>query len=308
MTGPRRLVRDMTDRRSANRVAAFREIENRTTARTLPEAQEQRVTWSGGFIRAIVAGHGPPIVFLHGITGTLSNFASLASTLAADHRCVLLDLPGHGLSGPMDLDGSRPRSLLVEAIQEVIRQTAGDTSTVLVGNSLGGMTALYVAADRPELVAGVAVLGEPAFAFPGARARFLLNLLGTRVVGPLALNLPPPPLPLYTRAVQRAFGRRALEHLGPDALDANRLATAAGRHASSVAGLMHNLMTPTGLARSDIPLRPHDYDAINMPVWFLWGTNDPFMSFDAAKPWIERIPHATFDVVAAAHLPWLDAP
>ena len=30
------------------------------------------------------------------------------------------------------------------------------------------------------------------------------------------------------------------------------------------------------------------------------------MSFDAARPWIERFPHATSDVVTGGHLPWLD--
>lgn len=192
-------------------------------------------------------------------------------------------------------------------IREVIRQTAGDTSAVLVGNSLGGMAALYFAADRPDLVAGVAVLGEPAFAFPGARAKFPLNLLGLPLVGPLIMRLPPPPPSLYVRTVRKAFGRRAIERMGNDALDANRLATRAGSHASSVAGLMSRLMTPNGAARDDVSLRPRDYDAIDMPVWLLWGNNDPFMSFDDATQWIERLPRAAADLVDAVHVPWFDA-
>jgi pimeloyl-ACP methyl ester carboxylesterase len=295
-------------RRSAARVAAFRKVERRVFAQTLPATREHRVTWSGGTIRTVVAGEGDPVAFLHGITGTLSNFASLAAGLVANHRCILVDLPGHGLSGPLDLRGSPPRVVLVESVREVVRQTVGHTPTVLVGNSLGGLAALYVAADQPELVAGVAVLGEPAYAFPGARARFPLSLLGIPLVGPLMVWPPPPPLGLYARTVRRAFGRQALEHMGPDALEANRLATRAGGHSSSVAGLMRRLMAPNGRARSDVPLRPSDYQAIDVPIWFLWGTDDPFMTFDAGRPWIESFPHATSDVVTGGHVPWFDAP
>ncbi len=290
------------------RVAAFRSVENRIVERTLPGAREHRVPWSGGFVRTVVAGEGPPIVFLHGITGTLSNFASLAGALVATRRCVLVDLPGHGLSGPLDLGDSPPRPLLVEAIHDVIAQTVGESPPVVVGNSLGAMSALYLAADRPGILAGIAVLGEPAFAFPGARARFPLGLIGLRWIGPLLLRSPPPPTAVYRRTVRRGFGPRALDAMGPDVLDANRLAVHAGGHAASVAGLMRRMMTPSGRARSGIALEPQDYDEIDVPVWFLWGRDDPFMSYEDGRPWIERLAHSTSDLVDGSHVPWFDAP
>jgi len=290
------------------RVETFRAVEERVVDRLLPRSTEHHVRWSGGSLRVVEAGSGHPVVFLHGITGTLTNFAGLAACLAADHRCVLVDLPGHGLSGPLDLGRRAPREVLVAAVASVVEKLADGSPVVLVGNSLGGMAALYLAADRPHLVSSVAVLGEPAYAFPGARARFPLNLIGRRRLGPRILGGSPPPLRLYARMVRRAYGRQALEAIGRDELDLDRMSVWAGRNASSVASLMRALMGPRGLAREDVALRDADYEQIEVPVWFLWGTDDPFLSPAGGRPWVNRVSGATIDVVRGGHVPWFDSP
>lgn len=283
-------------------------MERRIIDRYLTGAREHRVPWSGSSIRAIEAGSGPPVVFLHGITGTLTNFASLASDLTATNRCLLLDLPGHGLSGPLDLDGRSPRIALVDAVGTVVHELSPEVPVTLVGNSLGGMTALYLAADRPQAVASIAVLGEPAYAFAGARAKFPLNILGLPVLGPMTLSAPPPPLPLYRRTIRRGFGDHALANLDPDVLDANRLSVWTAGGARSVAGLMRALMGRRGEAATDVPLTDEDLERIDVPIWFLWGDQDPFMSPAAGAGFINRFDHATLDIVPGGHVPWFDAP
>lgn len=290
------------------RVALFRELEARVLGRYLPDAVEHVVPWGDSWIRVVEVGEGPPVVFLHGITATLGNFASLASNVSARHRCVLMDLPGHGLSGPLTLGERGPRNVLVDALTTLLQHRLPGRAVTLVGNSLGAMTSFYLAADHPDRVAALVVLGEPAYAFPGARARFPLDLLGRRVLGPGTLRLPPPPLALYARVMRRGIGRAALDRMGREVLDLNRRAVWVGRHAGSVAALMRALMGRRGFAAEGVALRDEDLDRIEVPTWFLWGADDPFMSPTDGAPWVQRIAGATIDVVPGAHVPWFDAP
>lgn len=293
---------------SSRRVERFRAVERRVLDRHLPEHEEHVVDADGTPVRVVVAGDGPPFVFLHGVTGTLSNLASLAGGLTSTGRCVLVDLPGHGLSGSLTPGDRTPTGALVGAIVAVLDGLPGTAPAVLVGNSLGGMVALRLAIDHPERVAAVGILGAPGYALPGARARFPLGMLGRRVVGPLLLASPAPPLPVYARLVRRAFGRRAIEALGRDALDANRRSVQVGRHARSVAGLMRSLVGRRGLAAPGAALAAEDLERIDAPTWFLLGDADPFQTPASAQPWIEHIADAKVDVVEGAHVPWLDAP
>ena len=110
----------------------------------------------------------PPVVFLHGVLTS----SCLASELFDDPSRVSwisLSLPGHfgggfaaGLS-PDDIDAS----FYVRLIEAALEQLVGSQQVVLVGWSLGGFSALAVAATHPQRVAAVASLAgfaEPRFA------------------------------------------------------------------------------------------------------------------------------------------------
>lgn len=294
--------------RSDRRVEAFRTVERRVLDRHLPQRAEHRIDADGGAVRVVDAGDGPPFVFLHGVTGTLTNLVSLAGDLTSTGRCILVDLPGHGLSGPLVPGERSPTDALVDAVVAVLDGLQVAAPAVLVGNSLGGMVALRLAVDRPDRVAALGILGAPGYALPGARARFPLGLLGRRIVGPLVLGSPAPPLPVYARLVRRAFGRGAIATLGRDALDANRRSVRVGRNARSVARLMHTLVGARGSAAPGVALTPDDLERIAAPTWFLLGEADPFQSPASARSSIECLPDSTVDVVDGAHVPWLDAP
>lgn len=294
---------------STRRSRGFDAADASVLRRTLPEAAERMVDWRDGPIRIVEAGAGPPVLFLHGVTGTLTNLAGLAAEFAPTHRVVLVDLPGHGRSGPLRLDGSTPRASLVAAVGAVADAVAPAGRVGLVGNSLGGMAALWFAVDRPDRVAALAGLGEPAYALEGARARFPLNALGVPVLGRMVLSVPPPPIPVYRRTLRRGFGERALDVVDPNVLDANRRAVWAGGHAGSVAGLMRALMGRRGRAADGIALTAAELATIEVPVWFLWGTDDPFQSPDDGRRALGPLPGAVVEEVdGGGHVPWFDTP
>ncbi len=102
-------------------------------------------------------GAGPPLVILHGLTGSHAEFVHLVPGLCAQAQSYLLDLRGHGQSGRVEqgyhlADYGRDVATFV---QQVVRQPA-----VLLGHSLGGLVALWVAANAPHLLRGL-VLAEP---------------------------------------------------------------------------------------------------------------------------------------------------
>jgi pimeloyl-ACP methyl ester carboxylesterase len=104
---------------------------------------------------------GPPgasvIVFVHSTRLTRSMWTAQVAALAAEFRCVTLDLPGHGTQAaqPFTLDAA------AAAVAGAI-EAAGSGPAVIVGLSLGGYVAMDVAAGRPELVRGLVLSGASA--------------------------------------------------------------------------------------------------------------------------------------------------
>lgn len=92
-------------------------------------------------------GHGPTVVLVHGLGSRAAHWLPVARRLARDHRVVLVDLPGHGLS-------AMPDPLTVEsAAAELDRAIAAEPGPVtLVGHSLGGLVAAEEACEHPERV------------------------------------------------------------------------------------------------------------------------------------------------------------
>lgn len=107
-------------------------------------------------------GSGPPVVLLHGLAGHAGEWDATAARLRAAHRVVAVDQRGHGASEHLPADVSR--DAYVGDVLAVTEQL-GLESPVLVGQSLGGHTAVLTAARHPGLVRALVLVeagaGEP---------------------------------------------------------------------------------------------------------------------------------------------------
>lgn len=99
-------------------------------------------------------GNGRPVVILHGLAGSGMEFIATAEALP-QYRVILVDLRAHGDSTrhPRDLT----RSAYVDDVVRVIETAVGGPVT-LVGQSMGGHTAMLVAAARSDLVSRLVLL------------------------------------------------------------------------------------------------------------------------------------------------------
>jgi pimeloyl-ACP methyl ester carboxylesterase len=99
-------------------------------------------------------GDGSPVLLLHGLAGHAGEWAETAGWLTDCCRVVALDARGHAGSERRPLDVS-PDAHVADAVFAVERLGLGPV--VVVGQSLGGRTALLLAARRPDLVRGLVV-------------------------------------------------------------------------------------------------------------------------------------------------------
>jgi 2-succinyl-6-hydroxy-2,4-cyclohexadiene-1-carboxylate synthase len=93
----------------------------------------------------------PPLVLLHGFTGTHRTWEGVSQRLAEKHFLVVPDLPGHGESGSISSEymGVRATS---QAVAELLRTEARGRKAALVGYSLGGRVALDLACRHQDLL------------------------------------------------------------------------------------------------------------------------------------------------------------
>ena len=90
---------------------------------------------------------GMALLFLHGFLGSGRDWMETVGTLP-EGRCILVDLPGHGLSAgcPADLYPMPQAALALLAVLD----DAGVGQCVPVGYSMGGRLALYLALAHPD--------------------------------------------------------------------------------------------------------------------------------------------------------------
>lgn len=97
-----------------------------------------------------------PIVFIHGVGLRAESWHQQLSVFSERYRCYAIDMPGHGdsdlLSNPI-LTLQDFADVLTTFITNVVGKPA-----IIVGHSLGAMTALQTAVSSPKVVCGVAAL------------------------------------------------------------------------------------------------------------------------------------------------------
>lgn len=120
--------------------------------------------------------NAPPLLMIHGIHDRWESWTPIIHELSSSYNLFMPDLRGHGRS-------SKPErgyelSDYAADIDGVI-QALGLQSVLVVGHSLGALTAAYLAADYPQRVRA-AVLEDPPASFNGATRERMQRLLDAK--------------------------------------------------------------------------------------------------------------------------------
>jgi len=107
-------------------------------------------------------GNKPPLILLHGLMTNGLCWAGLARALEKEYDVIMPDARGHGNSSVPDFgyryeDHANDVAGLINALRL--------PAPILLGHSMGGMTAAVVASRKPNLLRGL-VLADPTFLSP----------------------------------------------------------------------------------------------------------------------------------------------
>jgi len=234
-------------------------------------------------------GSGRPVVMVHGNPTWSFYYRKLAAELRRDHRVIVPDHIGCGLSEKPAV-GDYPYTLerRVDDLDRLLKHAGVGDDVSLVVHDWGGMIAMAWARRHPEKVKRLVILNTAAFHPPEGKAV------------PWQLKLARTPLGTVLVRGFNAFCRGAASDcvtrrpLAPDVRDAYLAPYDSWSNRAAVLRFVQ-----------DIPLRPEDpgYDLISKtaeglgrfretPAMICWGMRDFVFDVDYLVEWERRLPKA----------------
>lgn len=257
----------------------------------------------GRHLHVIEAGDGPPLVLLHGSGPTAMLFLPLLERLRGV-RAIAVDRPGLGLSDPVDMPRERYRDAAVECLDSML-DALGLAETALLGNSMGGMWALWYALAHPGRVRRLVLIGAPPL-LPGTRVPLPLRLISTPKLGEL-LTRKMPSTPKTVVQHMAGMGEKETIVNYPGQIE---VLVAAGHDQLAAAVSLAELravISPFGYRRTTKILRD-ELRRLTVPTLLIWGDHDPVGGAQVARATAGAIPDARLELLPAGHGPWLGHP
>ena len=242
-------------------------------------------------------GEGPPLIFVHGLSGAWQNWLENIPHFARTHHVIAVDLPGFG-SSPMP-----PWEISIPAYGRFLRdfcERLGVGRCSLVGNSMGGFIATEVAITEPERVDDLVLVSAAGVTWARARREpaMVIARMG-RAAAPLLLRF-------HMDGIRRPRLRRNYFQgvfFEPDGL----------RREMLWENIVPALQSPgyydalTTLWGYDIR---HRLEEIGVPTLIVWGRNDRVVPVPAALSYRKLIGDnaelAIFD--ECGHVPQIERP
>ncbi|GAB4079100.1 alpha/beta fold hydrolase [Modestobacter muralis] len=250
--------------------------------------------------RSVEAGDGEPVLLLHGISGHAETWVRNVAVLGRDFRVHAIDMLGHGFTDKPRIEYS------IRALADHVLgflDEIGASRAHLVGQSLGGWVAAYLAAYHPERVASlVSVTGAGLQVDPDGAA--LSEKVGQQVAAATIKALDAP---------TREKVRTRLEWLMHDPsvvteeLVETRYRIYTRPEFAAIAGdLVAGL---TSRVRPEESLTAERLATISCPTLVLWTRQNPTMPWQVGEAASRIVPGATFYLMEdAGHWPQFEKP
>ena len=248
-----------------------------------------------------IAGSGPPVVLIHGMTNSSKHWRAVAERLATDHTVIAPDLIGHG-------DSATPRGdYSLGAHAAVIRDllaALGIRTATIVGHSLGGGVAMQFFWQFPDRVERLALVSSGGH---GPRVSPLLRIAALPGASPALALAARPRVVGAIAALANELERRGSEKA--IYLDAVARALRPLQGEGSRRAFLQTL-------RGVIDARGQRVSAVDrlyllgaVPTLIVWGERDRTIPLEHGRAAHEAIPRSRFETLPrAAHFPHLEDP
>ena len=245
------------------------------------ETQEVRLYYE-------VTGSGPAVVCAHGGGGDSAQWRHQIAPLSARYRVIVYDARGHGRSSVPE--GPYSMRLLVDDLRRLLDHL-GIKRAVILGATLGGVTAIELALAEPETVHGLVLVTTVPDTTDEMRERFAASAAVAEEQG----------LEAFAEAYAAMIFTAAYHERAPQEVEEWKMRM--------------QRLDPAGYARviralGDRPDLSPRLSAIRVPTLIVVGAEDTIpTSHPAAEALRTGIPDARLEVVnGAAHLPFIEQP
>ena len=259
------------------------------SAEAAAAAAGETVVVEGVPIRLRRMGRGRPLCLIHGASGNLNDMTfRLAPALAERFEVIVVDRPGHGLSGTPAGGGTsirRQAALLRGALAAL-----GIARPVVVGHSYGGAVALAWAVDAPQDLSALVLLAAPSQVWEGGLG-LGTDLMASPLTGPLLSRAIP-------QLVTRDHAERTVAGVfAPQAPPEGYLAHLDLALVLRPATLRENARQLVALKEELRPMVPA-YSGLAMPVGLAHGDADRTVGLDIhTRPLARQVPGARLTIL-----------
>jgi pimeloyl-ACP methyl ester carboxylesterase len=253
----------------------------------------------GRQVNVVELGSGPPLVFVHGLGGSWTNWLENICAFADDHRVVALDLPGFGAS-----DSPREKVTIpgYSAVLDALCQRLGIAGAAFAGSSMGGLVCADLALRTPERVERLCLTSAAGLSIQKLGLEHVLRAIAPleRVIAFYG-GLVAARAPLIAR-------RRGLRKLALALFVAHPERLPPPLVAELIAGAGRPGLLPGLRALSEYPIRER-LGEIACPTLIVWGERDRLVPVADASEFERRIPDARKVIYPdTGHLPMLERP
>ncbi len=241
-----------------------------------------RVNANGIPTRALQAGAGEDVIFLHGTSGHLEAFIRNVPAHAAKYRVHAIDMLGHGFTGKPAYAYEIPK--YVAHLADYM-DAAGIERAHIVGESLGGWVGAWLASEQPQRVRSLQLLcSGGTVANPAVMQRIRTSTLEAVTSDDIQLT------------------RKRLELLMADpAKDvSDELVETRHRiyHAPDFVANIENLLCLQNMeVRQRNLLRADRLAKLTMPTLVVWGNENPFGDVPEARELHAMIPGSRLEIL-----------
>jgi pimeloyl-ACP methyl ester carboxylesterase len=265
------------------------------------ELQTRQVVLHGHRITYRMAGSGPVVVLIHGITSASDTWRELLPFLSEGHTVIAPDLLGHGESAKPRGDYSL--GAYAAGIRDLLLALGHERATV-VGHSLGGGVAMQFAYQFPERCERLALISSGGL---GPEVHLMLraaSLPGSEIVLPLIASSGVLSAGQAVGSLLVRLGLRPANDLAEIARGYASLGDARSRRA-----FLHTLRGVIDPLGQRVSARDRLYLAGEMPSLLVWGERDPVIPVEHARDAHAAMPGSRLEILrGSGHFPHLDAP